>query len=143
MPQRLALAAASVVATIVLTVGLVAAGFGPLADADRPASAADDLAAADLAAEAEADLKPEVVYIKPAPSPKTIVLKKRGEAVRAASTSKSRTQAKSRTRRRPVSARIARTASIAARSRRSGARRLPSERRSGARNGTTREDDDD
>lgn len=77
MPQRLALAVASVVATIVLVFGLAAAGFGA-------PSATDGSADAVSADATDAALEPEIVYIKPAPSPKTIVLKKKARAAKAA-----------------------------------------------------------
>jgi len=72
MRQRLAIALSGLVAAAVLAVGLTAAGFGP---EPRPA-AADEIEA--VAAETTIeDTEPEVVYIKPAPKPKTVVVKKR------------------------------------------------------------------
>jgi hypothetical protein len=74
MPQRLALAAAAVAATVVLAVGLVAAGFAPV-PAGQPAAASLEQPASDQAA--TPSLEPEVVYVKPAPAPKTVVLEQR------------------------------------------------------------------
>ncbi len=88
MPQRLALITASVVATVVLTVGLVAGGFAPVPQPGQPV----DAASADTAVTAEQAIdpgsKPEVVYVKPAPSPKTIVLEKQTASKKQAATRK-------------------------------------------------------
>ncbi len=80
MPQRLAIIAASVVATIVLTVGLVAAGFAPPSDSASVAAKPEAQAASAASGSA---LEPKVVYVKPAPKPKTIVRKKQATAGRA------------------------------------------------------------
>lgn len=75
MRQRLAIAISSLVAAGVLAVGLSAAGFGPgstVAGDDQSADAA--LASSDGQLEAA---EPEVVYVKPAPPPKTVVKVKR------------------------------------------------------------------
>ncbi len=92
MPQRLALVVATVAATIVLTIGLVVAGFAPVPGSGGIQSAAvaldGDLATdgrADPELTNEAPLEPEVVYVKPAPTPQTIVLKKQAPAAKAAS----------------------------------------------------------
>lgn len=92
MPQRLALAAAAVAATVVLAVGLVAAGFAPV-PAGQPAAASLEQPASDL--EAEQSLEPEVVYVQPAPTPKTIVLEQRAQATRSGSTSSRTTTVRS------------------------------------------------
>ncbi len=84
MPQRLALIAAAAAATIVLAVGLAAAGFVPVARPGEPAVAAFDSATITT----EAAPEPEVVYVKPAPSPKTVVVQKPSKA---ATSSKSST----------------------------------------------------
>ncbi len=76
MPQRLALLAATVTATIVLTVGLVAAGFGPAPQTGQAADAGPDEQTAASEAVPERSLEPRIVYIKPAPTPKTVVLRK-------------------------------------------------------------------
>jgi hypothetical protein len=77
MFERLAITAVGVTATVVLTVGLAAAGFAP-----RGAEQAVSVDAALLAAEASAapsamaTLEPEVIYIKPAPTPRTVVVER-------------------------------------------------------------------
>ncbi len=76
MSQRLAITVSSLAAAGVLAVGLTAAGFGPGNRTDF------DPAAQVVAAEAAAgtpveNTEPEVVYVKPAPKPKTVVVKKR------------------------------------------------------------------
>ncbi len=81
MPQRLAIIAASLAATIVLTVGLVAAGFGPSPRPSNVAAKAPESAAKEAA---PPNLEPEVVYIKPAPKPKTVVLKQQAQAKQSA-----------------------------------------------------------
>ncbi len=67
---RIAIVAASVVATIVLTVGLAAAGFGP----SNIRGSVADAGTTDSAEAAVTLTKPKVVYVKPAPKPKTIVV---------------------------------------------------------------------
>jgi hypothetical protein len=74
MRQRLALATAGVLAMMALTVGLVLAGFAP-ANPDSNGDPATRIAAAADAAAPQA-VEPQVVYIKPAPTPKTIVVNK-------------------------------------------------------------------
>ncbi len=74
MPQRLALITASVVATIVLTVGLVAAGFVPLPRPDQAVEAASNVSTAVTDDALQPSAEPEIVYIKPAPKPKTVVV---------------------------------------------------------------------
>jgi hypothetical protein len=83
MPQRLALAAAALAAAVVLTVGLVAAGFAPTSSG-QPVSAnlAETTAEEALA---EPTLEPEIVYVRPAATPRTIVLEKQAPAVRSGS----------------------------------------------------------
>ena len=83
MRQRLALAISSVVAASVLAVGLSAAGFGP----NAPTVASDDdfeVAQANADDPTEDELteavEPEIVYVKPAPAPKTVVKVKRTKA---------------------------------------------------------------
>ena len=94
MIKRLAITVAGISAAIVLTVGLAAAGFGP-----RPAgvdSAGTEVLAAPLTAAAptvEPTLEPEVIYVKPAPAPKTVVVERQTAA---GSTSTSRSNALSR-----------------------------------------------
>lgn len=78
MFERLAIAAVGVTATVVLTVGLVAAGFTPRsADPDTSIDAAL-LAAAQASADPSADptLEPEIVYVKPAPTARTVVVQR-------------------------------------------------------------------
>ena len=78
MRQRVAIAITSLVAAAVLAVGLSAAGFGPV-----PGAAQDEVA--DLAAtgatvtvaEPGDPAEPEIIYVEPAPQPKTVVVKKR------------------------------------------------------------------
>ncbi len=74
MPQRLALITASVVATIVLTVGLVAAGFVPVPRAGQAVEAASNVSPTVTEDATQPSAEPEVVYIKPAPKPKTVVV---------------------------------------------------------------------
>ena len=77
MIKQVAITVAGIGAAIVLTVGLVAAGFGP-----RPAGvdpAGTEVLAAPLTATsptAEPTLEAEVVYVKPAPAPKTVVVER-------------------------------------------------------------------
>ena len=118
MPQRLALTLASAAAALVLTVGLVAGGFVPLAAPAGPADATSD----DVFALEDASPEPEVVYVEPAPTPETIVLKKQDKAKKAGSPS-SRTK----------SARPERTSSGMTRRPTSGARSGGRKPRSGAR----------
>lgn len=91
MDRRLAIAISGTSAAMVLAVGLTAAGFvpGPRAsvEAETPASAADPGEFGETAAIAA--LEPEVVYIKPADKPKTIVVKRPATSVRSASASRS------------------------------------------------------
>jgi hypothetical protein len=83
MPQRLALAAAALAAAVVLTIGLVAAGFAPTSSG-QPVSASLTQATADEAL-AEPRLEPEIVYVRPAATPRTIVLEKQAPAARSGS----------------------------------------------------------
>ena len=76
MRQRLAIAVSSLVAAGVLAVGLTAAGFGPGSRTDFDPAA--QVVAAEAVAETPVEtIEPEVVYVKPAPKPKTVVVKKR------------------------------------------------------------------
>jgi hypothetical protein len=79
MFERLAITAVGVAATVVLTVGLVAAGFTPRSAEPDAAIDAALLAAAQASADPSADptLEPEIVYIKPAPTPRTVVVERR------------------------------------------------------------------
>ncbi len=74
MPQRLALITASVMAVIVLTVGLVAAGFVPAPRPDQAVEAASNVSADTTGDALQPPVEPKVVYIKPAPKPKTVVV---------------------------------------------------------------------
>jgi hypothetical protein len=81
MIERLAITAVGIAATVVLTVGLVAAGFAPRqGEADASAALIDEamLAAAQASAEATEDptFEPEVVYVKPAPARETVVVQR-------------------------------------------------------------------
>jgi hypothetical protein len=77
MIKSLAITVAGVAAAAALAFGLVAAGFGPQAAAPGPA-AGTQLAAAALTvpATAEPTVAPEIVYVKPAPSPRTVVVER-------------------------------------------------------------------
>ena len=78
MRQRVAIAISSLVAAAVLAVGLTAAGFGPAPQAALGEEA--ELAVTDATvdvAEPDEITEPEVIYVKPAPKPKTVVVKKR------------------------------------------------------------------
>ena len=71
MRQRLAIAISSLVAAAVLVVGLTVAGFGP----EQRSATGEEVEA--VAAETTVeDTEPEIVYIKPAPKPKTVFVKK-------------------------------------------------------------------
>jgi hypothetical protein len=89
MIQRLAIVAAGAAAVIVLSVGLVAAGFAPGASQDL-ATADTQLATAPVAAEPSLD--PEVVYIKPAPKRKTVVVERQAPRSSAAMRSGAQTR---------------------------------------------------
>ena len=85
MIERLAITAVGIAATVVLTVGLVAAGFAPRqGESDASAALIDEalLAAAQASAEATEDptLEPEVVYVKPAPARETVVVQRQASA---------------------------------------------------------------
>jgi hypothetical protein len=75
MVQRLAITVGGIAATVVLTVGLVAAGFVP---GSSPATLADPASAAgeDTATTAGDQIEPEIVYVKPAPKARTIVVER-------------------------------------------------------------------
>ena len=90
MIKRLAITAAGISAAIVLTVGLVAADLGP-----RPAGAdpaGTEMLATPLTA-ASPTLEPEIVYVKPAPAPRTVIVERQTAA---GSTSTSRGSAQGR-----------------------------------------------
>jgi hypothetical protein len=93
MRQRLAIAVSSLVAAAVLAVGLSAAGFGP----NARTVAVDDVpetvgAGADEQTETT---DPEVVYVKPAPSPKTVVKVKQARSKDDSRTTRRTTRARS------------------------------------------------
>jgi IS5 family transposase len=89
MRQRLALTISSLAAAGVLAVGLTAAGFGPADQAQsRDDQGAETIDGTGQAAEAE------VIYIKPAPEPKTVVVTRRSKG----SDDGTRTRASSRVR---------------------------------------------
>lgn len=79
MRQRLAIAVSSLVAATILAVGLSAAGFGP-ATLDAADDDQGDPASQGSAAELAEALEPEVIYVEPAPSPRTVVKVKRVHA---------------------------------------------------------------
>ena len=89
MIQRLAIVVAGAAAVIVLSVGLVAAGFAPRASQD-PATSDAQLAAAPVAA--VPSLEPEVVYVKPAPKRKTVVVERQAPGSSVASRSGAQTR---------------------------------------------------
>ena len=94
MIRQLAIAATGIGAAILLTVGLAAAGFGPRPAGVDPAGT-EVLAQPFTAASstAEPTLEPEIVYVKPAPAPKTVVVERQAAA---SSTSTSRSSAQTR-----------------------------------------------
>jgi hypothetical protein len=77
MRRRIAIAISSLVAAAVLAVGLAASGFGPEPRSTPAEAAGTDVAESVTAESMVADVEPEVVYIKPAPKPETVVVKKR------------------------------------------------------------------
>jgi hypothetical protein len=94
MIKQVAITVAGIGAAIALTVGLVAAGFGPRSAGADPAGT--EVPAAPLTAAAptaEPTLEPEIVYVKPAPAPKRVVVERQTAA---GSTSTSRGNAQSR-----------------------------------------------
>ena len=78
MIQRLAITIAGIAATIVLTVGLVAAGLVPASSSDALAEPVLPALDAKVAADSGA-VEPDVVYVRPAPKPKTVVVEKPAE----------------------------------------------------------------
>jgi hypothetical protein len=88
MSQRLAITVSSLVAAGVLAVGLTAAGFGPGSRTDFD-PAAQVVAAEAVAGTPVETIEPEVVYVKPAPKPKTVVVKKRITAGSSATSTRS------------------------------------------------------
>ena len=92
MIKPIAITAAGISAAIVLTVGLVAAGFGPRPAVSSPAGT--EVPAAPLMAvspTAEPTLGAEIVYVKPAPAPETVVVE-RQTATRNTAASRSSSQ---------------------------------------------------
>jgi hypothetical protein len=75
MIQRLAITIAGIAATVVLTVGLVAAGLVPASSSDPLAEPAVPALDATVAND-DGAVEPAVVYVKPAPKPKTVVVEK-------------------------------------------------------------------
>lgn len=88
MFERLAITAVGVGATVVLTVGLVAAGFAP-----RSGEPATSIDAALLAAQAsagpsaDATLEPQIVYVRSAPARRTVVVERQAVAAEGSSES--------------------------------------------------------
>jgi hypothetical protein len=77
MRRRIAIAISSLVAAAVLAVGLAATGFGP-EPRSTPAGAAGTDVVQNVGAETVVQgVEPEVVYVKSAPKPETVVVKKR------------------------------------------------------------------
>lgn len=94
MIKSIAITAAGISAAIVLTVGLAAAGFGPRPTGADPAG--PEVLAAPLTAAsptAEPTLEPEIVYVKPAPAPRTVVVERQTAS---GDTSTSRTSVQTR-----------------------------------------------
>jgi len=90
MMKRIAILIGSVAAVGVLTVGLVAAGFGPVATSAPEIAEAASTATEGAKATPEAK-KAKVVYVKPAPKQRTIVVERPTQNVASApSTSGSR-----------------------------------------------------
>lgn len=82
MFERLAITAVGVTATVVLTVGLAAAGFAPrTAEPDVSVDAALLAAETSAAPSAEATLEPEIIYVKAAPTPRTVIVERRTAAL--------------------------------------------------------------
>jgi hypothetical protein len=81
MFERLAITTVGVTATVVLTVGLVAAGFLPSQGETDASGALIDQAVLAAQASAQASsaapsVEPKVVYVKPAPPRKTVVVQR-------------------------------------------------------------------
>ena len=101
MDRRLVIAISGSSAAIVLAVGLTAAGFSPGA---RPSAAAESLSIAAEPVAADETEKPataelDIVYVKPAPKPRTIVVKRSATGISPASKTRSRKAAPAPTRR--------------------------------------------
>lgn len=75
MRQRLAITIGGLAAAGVLAVGLGAAGFAPAARPDPGPDQAEAVVEA-----ADPTIEPEVVYVKPAPPPKTVIVTERTRA---------------------------------------------------------------
>jgi hypothetical protein len=100
MRKAVVLAVSLLAAASVLTVGLAAAGFAP---PPRASSAGNlDVISDEGAnvAQAKATLEPEVVYVKPAPKPKTVVVKRQVRRATTARSSRSTSASRSTTVRR-------------------------------------------
>ena len=77
MIKSLAITVAGVTAATALAFGLVAAGFGPRTDVAGPADGGPFVEALAVApATADPTLAPEVVYVKPAPPQRTVVVER-------------------------------------------------------------------
>jgi hypothetical protein len=78
MTQRIAITVAGLVATIILAFGLVAAGFGPQSAPSPATKAADAIVDPAIQASTSVDAGPEVetVYVRPAPPPRTVVVRR-------------------------------------------------------------------
>jgi hypothetical protein len=74
MVKRLGIAIGALAAAAVLTVGLVAAGFGPAPRNGEAVEAASVASGAEQAG--KPGREPEVVYVKPARKPRTIVVER-------------------------------------------------------------------
>lgn len=85
--HRLAIAISSAVAACFLAVGLSAAGYGPLPrqDANEGPSALGEAALGEVAISDDQATEPEVVYVKPAPKRKTVVVTRRASTSETAS----------------------------------------------------------
>jgi ABC-type antimicrobial peptide transport system permease subunit len=92
MRQRLAIAISGLVAAAVLAVGLTAAGFAP--ESRSVAAEVPDVTPVESVERVD-ELEPEVVYVKPAPEPKTVIVTKRAKS---ATKSKKNTAASRNTR---------------------------------------------
>lgn len=93
MRQRLALSISVLAAAGVLAIGLSAAGFGPTAQPDR-----DEVPNEPTVLATEQAIEPEVVYVKPAPKPKTVVKTQRVKASASNSGTRRTTRAKAASR---------------------------------------------
>lgn len=90
MRQRLAITISSAAAAVVLAVGLSLAGFGPV----NRSSASEDGAPEAAAAVHRSSVEPEVVYIEPAPPPRTVTVNEDRARSAASSTRQDRSVAR-------------------------------------------------